>query len=819
MDDFQQSVILAVAFALISPCAGFAESGSETVLLDGWRFHRGSVSCAEKPLFDDSGWECVRIPHDWAISGEFDRSIDVQVTAIRQDGEEMPHVHTGRTGALPWPGEGWYRRRVEIPAGVQHAELVFDGAMNQPVVYVNGEEAGRWANGYNSFVVDVSQFLDGGSEPSSLAVAVHLTNPPNSSRWYPGSGLFRPVRLIVGGETGLVTWGTYARTTLLAEDEGRMTVRTRVRRARNGDKVRWRLLDPSGASAAEELRDVMGGEAFAVLVVAKPRPWTPETPSLYSLETSLVRGDAVLDRKVIRTGLRTVAFTGEGFMLNGKKRVFRGVCLHHDFGPLGAAFNRAAFRRQLRLLREMGCDSIRTSHNMPAPWRMDICDEEGFMVMAESFDMWVSPECPNDYSRDFVEWWERDLTNLLECHRNHPSIVMWSIGNEIHEDDAALVRQYSVRMVDLCHRLDPSRPVTLCTDRPDEYSASGALQVLDVPALTYRLHRYRFMHENSQCGIVLGGETASTFSSRGVYHFPALARPDATHPDGQCSSYDLEHGSWSNLPDDDWAMQDDNAWAVGEFVWTGFDYLGEPTPYKEYWPSRSSYFGIFDLAGLPKDRYWLYRTRWNRESPTLHVLPHWTWPERVGKSTPVYCYTSYPSAELFVNGKSQGRRTRDSSSRLDRYRLRWNDVVYEPGELKIVAYDATGRQVAEKTVHTAGAPHHLSVVADRTSLAAPTTNDTPDLAFVTVRVLDKDGNLCPDAAIRLNFSASGAVGFKAVCNGDATSLESFAKPTMQTFNGELVVVVEAKSGGDGVLSISASGLPVSDVEFTVDRTQ
>ena len=792
-------------------------SAAETLLLDGWRFFKGGAPGAEKPSFDDSSWQTVRIPHDWAIGGEFDRSIDLQVTAIRQDGEVVPHEHTGRTGALPWPGEGWYRRRVEVPSGIRHAELVFDGAMNHPVVYVNGEEAGRWENGYNSFVVDVSRFLDKGEGTSVLSVAVHLTNPPNSSRWYPGSGLFRPVRLVVGGEEGLATWGTFVRTTRLSEDEGRMTVSTRVRGARKGSKVRWRLSDPSGTCVAEVSRDVMDGEASAVLTVANPHPWTPETPSLYSLETVLVRGSEVLDRNVTRTGLRTVAFTGDGFMLNGKRRAFRGVCMHHDFGPLGAAFSTAAFRRQLRLLRELGCDSIRTSHNMPAPWRMDICDEEGFMVMAESFDMWVSRECANDYSRDFPEWWERDLTNLLECHRNHPSIVMWSIGNEIHENDASIVRRYAKLMTELCHRLDPSRPVTLCTDRPDAYTAAGALQVLDVPALTYRLPRYGFMHENSPCGIVLGGETASTFSSRGAYHFPAEPKPNATHPDGQSSSYDLEHGSWSNLPDDDWAMQDDHSWAVGEFVWTGFDYLGEPTPYKEYWPSRSSYFGIFDLAGLPKDRYWLYRSRWNRESPTLHVLPHWTWPGREGEVTPVYCYTSYPSAELFVNGRSQGRRTKDASTRLDRYRLRWNDVRYEPGELKVVAYDASGRQMGERVVRTAGAPHHLSVKADRTCLVAPSLNDTPDLAFVTVRVVDNGGMLCPNAAIRLCFSASGAVGFKAACNGDATSLESFGKPTMLTFNGELVVVVEAESIGEGRLSVSSEGFPSAEVKFTVKR--
>ena len=491
------------------------------------------------------------------------------------------------------------------------------------------------------------------------------------------------------------------------------------------------------------------------------------------------------------------------------------MCLHHDLGPLGAAFNKSAFRRQLRLLKEIGVDSVRTSHNMPAPDQMDICDEEGVMVMAESFDMWMTPETPNDYSRHFREWWRRDLENLLLCHRSHPSIVMWSIGNEIHEDDTAAVRDIAEQMTEMCHRMDPTRPVVFVTDRPDAYTASGAIQATDIPALTYRLPRYGFMHEHSPIGLVLGGETASTFSSRGCYHFPDEVVVNAEHSDGQSSSYDLEHGSWSNLPDDDWAMQDDHPWAIGEFVWTGFDYLGEPTPYKTYWPSRSSYFGMFDLAGIPKDRAWLYRSRWRKDSPTLHVLPHWTWPDRVGKKTPVYVYTSYPEAELFVNGVSQGRRRRDPSSRLDRYRLRWRDVVYEPGEIRVVAFDSTGKAVAEKRVRTAGKACRLDAAADRTELLALRPGDTPDLAFVTVRVVDADGNLCPDSDVRLNFAASGAVRFKAACNGDATSLEPFVRPTMKAFHGQLIVVVEALHEGEGTLEVSAEGLSPVTVRLNV----
>ena len=789
-------------FLVCCAACAFSCSAMSVVLplLDGWKFSA-----------DGKNWQNVSIPHDWAIGGEFSETNDLQITKIVQDGEVCERRHTGRTGALPWPGRGWYRRALCIPEGTEHAELVFDGAMSEAVVSADGVEVGRWMNGYNSFIVEIPV--------STKSVEVALNNPPSSSRWYPGSGLIRPVRLVTGGKVGIATWGNWILTTELAADAASVAVTTRIRGASDKCDVEWTLRKPDGEIVAQTSASASDVEVSCLLRIPSPQLWSPESPALYRLETKLKKGAVVLDARKDRVGIRTAGFTREGFFLNGKKRPFRGVCLHHDLGPLGAAFNKSAFRRQIRLLKEIGVDSIRTSHNMPAPDQMDICDEEGIMVMAESFDMWMTPKTPNDYSRHFKAWWRRDLENLLLCHRSHPSIVMWSIGNEVNEKDTAAVRDIAEKMTEMCHRMDPTRPVVFVTDRPDAYTASGAIQVTDVPTLTYRLPRYGFMHEHSPIGLVLGGETASTFSSRGCYHFPDEVGVNAEHADGQSSSYDLEHGSWSNLPDDDWAMQDDHPWASGEFVWTGFDYLGEPTPYKTYWPSRSSYFGLFDLAGIPKDRAWLYRCRWRRDVPTLHVLPHWTWPGREGLVTPVYVYTSYPEAELFVNGVSQGRRRRDRSSRLDRYRLRWRNVVYEPGELKVVAYGHDGCAAAEKTVCTAGEPFQLCVQADRTHLVAPSTYDTPDLAFARMQVMDKDGNFCPDATVRLNFVASGAVEFKAVCNGDATSLESFVKPTMLTFKGELIVVVEAKSVGEGALSISAEGFPASEIKFTVMRAQ
>ena len=771
-------------------------------LLDRWQFSRDRVA-----------WETVSVPHDWGIGGAFHETNDLQVARIEQDGEVSDRRHTGRTGALPWPGRGWYRWRLEIPAGTEYAELVFEGAMAEAEVFADGIKVGEWKNGYNAFVVPIP--------PTAKEVEVALNNPPASSRWYPGSGLIRPVRLVVGGKTGIATWGNYVRTLSLAKGAATVAVDTRVRGAADGCRVRWTLFAPGGDMVAAADAPVgADGVAGGTLDVREPRPWSPESPTLYRLRTELVRNGRVTDARTDRVGIRMAGFTGEGFFLNGVRRPFRGVCLHHDLGPIGAAFNASAFRRQLRLLREIGVDSIRTAHNMPSPDQMDICDEEGFMVMAESFDMWMTPETPNDYARHFRAWWRRDLENLLRCHRSHPSIVMWSIGNEIHEADANAVRDVAREMTGICHQMDPTRPVVLVTDQPDAYTASGAIQETDVPALTYRLPRYAFMREHSPIGLVLGGETASTFSSRSCYHFPDEVVVNAEHPDGQSSSYDLEHGSWSNLPDDDWAMQDDHPWAIGEFVWTGFDYLGEPTPYKERWPSRSSYFGLFDLAGLPKDRAWLYRTRWRKDSPTLHVLPHWTWPGREGQVTPVYVYTSWPEAELFVNGVSQGRRRRNPASRLDRYRLRWRDVVYSPGELKVVAFDGTGAVRAEKVVKTAGAPSALWVEPEIPWVAQSRPGEMPELAWFRIRVVDKDGNVCPQADSRIDVRVSGSARFWGICKGDATSLESFVQPTMKAFHGELVVTVEAgREAGHCRVHAVSEGLKAAWSEIQVRQME
>ena len=777
--------LFATIIALAGVFAASAQAHQETNI-SKWQF---SQTGAE--------WKAVTVPHDWAISGPFDKKWDLQVVAIKENGEDKPTEHSGRSGSLPWIGKGFYKTTVHIAEGTAYAELKFDGAMADPEVSVNGKKAGHWAYGYNAFRVDITPYIHTGDN----LIEVVLENEEESNRWYPGGGIYRPVTLIThANKSRLDLWGLQMQT--LSIDGGRalIDIRHEGKDIPADAMLKVTVTDKGGkvVANASSPADGMGGFHTQVSI-ADPQLWSPETPYLYDVKLSLVADGKTLDVQHQKLGVRTVKFSAEGgFQLNGVTRKIKGVCLHHDLGPLGAAVNKAAIIRQIRIMKDMGADAIRTSHNMPSTMQMEVCDSMGMMVMAESFDGWKDPKVRNGYGKLWDEWWQKDITNLILNHRNHPSIIMWSVGNEIPEQwKPEGVERYKY-LTALCHRLDPSRQVTCGMDQPDGTMWAGFAQVADVPGYNYRVHKYEEMMKRLPQGFLLGSETASTVSSRGEYFFPDTVAPNKEHSNGQCSGYDVEHCWWSNLPDDDWKMQDDYNWVTGEFVWTGFDYLGEPTPYDKYWPSRSSYFGIVDLAGLPKDRFFLYRSHWNKNEHTIHLLPHWTWTGREGQVTPVYCYTDYPSAELFVNGKSQGRITKNKDSRLDRYRLRWQNVKYEKGEIKVVVYDEQGNKAGEKTVKTAGKPAKLQLTADRSTIAA----DGSDLAFITVSLTDKNGTLCPDADHSLEFKVTGAATFNSVCNGDATSLEVFTEPTMKLFHGQLVVVVQASTApGKATLSV------------------
>ena len=747
----KKTMMLAAVVAAVA-----AEAAQVIKLSDGWEFRRaGGV------------WERVTVPHDWAIAGPFDKEIDKQVVAIVENGEKKAGEKTGRTGSLPFIGEGEYRRTVTIPSGTGYASLVFDGVMSEPEVFCDGVKVGEWKSGYNAFEVELP------TKAGEHQILVKAKNRAESSRWYPGAGIIRPVKLVLGNAVGVKTWGS----AIWSPDLKTVKVKTECR----GEvgRIAHRVLLGDREVAASETGTLTGDF----------EPWSPENPRLYTLVTEVYAKDGTLaDRKEERFGVRTLKYGDGKFLLNGTARKFKGVCLHHDLGPLGAAFDKDAFRRQMTLLKEMGCDSLRTSHNMPGEEQLEVCDELGIMVMAESFDSWQLAKVKNGYNLFFDDWWKKDVRNLVEKCRNHPSVVMWSIGNEVYEQNMDAGAALSRALQEECHKYDPdpNRKVTQGLSWMPNAIKNGLNAVMEIPAVTYRLPFYEAMYKDTKTGIVLGAETASTVSSRGEYFFPVVPTNCPSHANLQCTSYDVEWTPWSNLPDDDWATQDDHPWTIGEFVWTGFDYLGEPYPYDTAWPSRSAYFGILDLAGIPKDRYWLYRSRWNETSHTLHLVPHWTFPGREGQVTPVYCYTDFDEAELFVNGKSQGRIRKNPKSRLDRYRLRWNDVVYQPGELKVVAYDRNGAAALTETVRTAGAPAKVTLEKRRFG----------KLLFVTAKIVDANGTLCPDAADNLSVSCGRGLRFKAICNGDATSLESFVEPHMKAFHGQLVAIFEGE--GDEV---------------------
>lgn len=789
---------------------------SEYLLEKGWKFTKGEVSNAEMPAFNDAKWETVDIPHDWAIFGPFDKNNDLQNVAVTQNFETQASLKTGRTGGLPYVGIGWYRTTFHSTPGKQ-TTLIFDGAMSEARVFVNGKEACFWPCGYNSFYCDVTSLVNEDGKNSTLAV--RLENRPQSSRWYPGAGLYRNVHVVTTEKIHVPVWGTQITTPYVKDEYASVCLRTTILNAGKTElTVVTDIMDADGQVVSTKTNKgvINHGQPFTQnFIVERPKLWSPETPVLYKAVSKIYSGDTLLDTYSTRFGIHTIEYIADkGFYLNGKRRKFQGVCNHHDLGPLGAAINVAALRHQLTLLKEMGCDAIRTSHNMPAPELVELCDEIGFMMMLEPFDEWDIAKCDNGYHRFFNEWAEKDMVNMLRQYRNNPCVVMWSIGNEVPTQWSPEGYKVAKFLQDICHREDPTRPVTCGMDQVKSVLANGFAAMLDIPGLNYRAHLYDEAYERLPQNIILGSETSSTVSSRGVYKFPVERKAGAMYDDHQSSSYDLEYCNWSNIPDIDFARAEDHEWTIGQFVWTGFDYLGEPSPYDtNAWPNHSSMFGIIDLASIPKDRYYLYRSVWNKEAETLHILPHWNWEGREGEKTPVFVYTNYPSAELFINGKSYGRQTKHKNGTVEnRYRLMWHDAVYQPGEVRVVAYDEQGNPVAEKTVRTAGKPHHIELVTDCSSLQA----DGKDLAYVTLRIVDKDGNLCPNDGRLVSFKVKGAGKYRASANGDPTCLDLFHKPEMHAFGGMLTVIVQSgEKTGEIELQATAKGIKTGTIRIPV----
>ncbi|MDB4335140.1 DUF4982 domain-containing protein, partial [bacterium] len=759
-------------------------------------------------------WQIIKVPHDWAISGAFDEDIDAQTVMVWQDGDKVPGLRTGRTGALPYVGVGWYRKEIVIPQSYKgkKVSLEFDGAMSHAQIYMNGNYVGEWPYGYASFSMDITPFIKLGE---TNVVAVRLKNEELSSRWYSGAGIYREVRLLATHPVHVIYNGTYITTPEITEKDAIVKVVTNIQGV-NGETVDviTSIFDEQGnrIDFDKEVVSKQGENAVtSELKVAEPMLWSLEKPNLYIAKIEILQNGELIDNYESRFGIRDIEFdANKGFFLNGVPTKMNGVCLHHDLGPLGAAYNHSAMRYRLKMLKEMGCNAIRTSHNPMAPQMLDLCDEMGFLVIDEAFDEWQYVKCKNGYNTLFKEWGAKDLTAFLHRDRNHPSVILWSIGNEVKEQNKEDGRVIAENLIRICKQEDPTRLVTVGMNNPNSALKYKWNEIFDVLGYNYKPHMYQKSHQMYPDRPVLGSETASTVSSRGEYFFPAKNRQALNRPSLHCSSYDLEYPSWATTPDTEFAAQDDMSFVLGEFVWTGFDYLGEPTPYNAEWPSRSSYFGIIDLCGIPKDRFYLYQSRWTKKE-VLHLLPHWNWENNEQKLIPVHCYTSFETAELFLNGKSLGKRTKNKNKLYERYRLVWDDVKYEAGELRVVGY-RDGEAIAESVMKTAGEPAVIRIEADRDNLLS----NNNDIAFVTVGVYDKEGNLCPKANNQIQFEVSGAGRFKAVGNGDPTSLESFVQPTRKLFNGKAMLLVESGAlSGEIFVKAFADGLKSDDIIILV----
>ena len=786
----------------------------------------GSAVSYTQPGFDDQGWRHLNLPHDWGIEGPFKL--------------EYP----GESGKLPWWGVAWYRKHFDVPASDagRQCYLDLDGAMSYAAVWCNGRFVGGWPYGYASWRVDLTPFLKPG-EPNVLAI--RLDNPQDSSRWYPGSGIYRHVWLEKTAPVHVAHWGSYVTTPQVTDEQASVTVSTTVdnRSATDADIAVHTDLFACGPDGHPMGSAVASGKAAHVTVraggsqiayeqamVDKPRRWDVSSPNLYVAVTTVEQDHRPVDRCETTFGIRTILFTTDnGFLLNGKRVQLQGVCDHHDLGALGNALNDRALQRQLEILRGMGCNAIRTSHNPPAPELLAFCDRLGILVMDESFDMWEIPKKHNGYSLLFDDWHDRDQRMLVRRDRNHPSVILWSVGNEIPEQGRPQGPAMAAELSGDVRMEDYSRPTTYaCSDTKGGYD--GYEKAVDVFGYNYRPDEYGKFRAANPTIPIFGSETASTVSSRGEYFFPPTGPGSNTSQNLQVTSYDLRG---TRLPDAEFKGLDQYPFTAGEFVWTGFDYLGEPSPYSKAFTtrismsdparqaqvdqelkdtgkievsSRSSYFGIIDLAGFPKDRYYLYQSRWRPDFPMAHLLPHWTWPERVGQVTPVYVYTSGDEAELFLNGESLGRRKREPLV----YRLKWEDVKYAPGELKVVAYK-DGKPWATDVVKTAGAAAKIALQADRAQLAA----DGTDLSFVSVTVTDTDGVPAPRAANAVHFSVSGSAEVIATDNGDATSFEPFQAPEHRAFNGKCLAIVRTRRGAPGTITVraEAEGLTPSSVEL------
>lgn len=796
-------LIKAVKFLSLFCCLFLAANlvhGREIVSFNrDWKFAKGNPANAALRNFEDSSWEKIHLPHDWAICGPVDSLGD------------------GETGKLPWRGEAWYRKTFLLnpnDAG-KRVYFLFDGIMARPKIYINGQLAGEWDYGYNSFYLDVSELIDFNKDN---VIAIHVDTRKHGSRWYPGAGIYRKIQMIITDPVHVGIWGIGISTPEVRDAWATVRVLATVHNRSSQDKkvtIESTILSPTGRPLTTSYDQKVIGAGQPVefeqwFTLIRPQRWDIDHPVLYAVKTMLMRDNQICDSSLTYFGIRTFQFTAnDGFHLNGRRVQLKGVNLHHDHGPLGAAFYPRAMARQLEIMREMGCNAIRTSHNVCAPELLDLCDRMGFLVFNEAFDKWdekadILPET------DFFEFGERNLRNFVLRDRNHPSVIIWSVGNEMRDVQPNInggLRKLQA-MVGYVRKYDPTRPVTMACDMPNTVHWRH-FDYYDVHSWNYG-RRYLPARNAEPNKPVIISESGSTVSTRGFYELPLPTHKIDFTDSRQVSSYDLNAPWWADLPDDNFMWQEQDRYICGEFVWTGFDYLGEPTPYDDWrakegkitqWQvSRNSYFGIVDLCGIPKDRYYLYRSQWAPEKTTVHILPHWNWEGSEGQAIPVFVYTNGDAAELFLNGKSLGLRSKNPRSDVptERYRLMWPRVRYEPGELQAIAYQE-GQKIGEAIVRTAGPAAYLKLTPDRSTISA----SGEDLCYVLVEAFDKNHNPCPQADNLVQFTIQGPATIASVGNGNPQSLEPFVADRCRLFHGKAMLIVRSELDQRGNVRISA----------------
>ncbi|MBK7106481.1 MAG: DUF4982 domain-containing protein [Ignavibacteriae bacterium] len=797
-----KKIILIILFSFIS--VQIFSSEYKNFNFD-WKFSKGNFPKAENIYFDDSDWQSVNVPHDWAIYGPLDKMGDPE------------------TAKLPWKGEGWYRKIFKMEKALEGKKIffIFDGVMAFPKIYINGKLAYQWDYGYNSFHFDATNFIKFGEEN---LIAVYVDTRNHESRWYPGAGIYRKVQMIISDPIHINIWGTNISTPKASMENTDVRTFTKITNSNKSEEkiiLKSLVIDPNGNEIFQEIdtSQFKGEYEFEQWFrFPNPKLWDVENPNLYSLKSIVIVNNRIVDTLTSRFGIRSIKFTADdGFHLNVKRVRLQGVCLHQDHGPLGSAFNKRAMERQLEILKDMGCNAIRTSHNIPAPELLDLCDEMGFLVIDEAFDKWDKKGDLLD-DKDFNEWAERNITNFILRDRNHPSIILWSIGNEMWEIGANTHGSYNklVEMISHYRKLDPTRPITM-VDADVESVKWHFNQLVDVHSWNYS-RRYESARKADPSKCVIITESASTVSTRGYYTFPLPEKKDDFYlNDLQISSYDMNSPWWAEPAEQDFAWQEEDKFVAGEFVWTGFDYLGEPTPYNYFLTEQgiiskkktavSSYFGIIDLCGIPKDRYYIYRSHWLPNEKTIHILPHWNWKGKEGEIIPVHVHTNADYGELFLNGKSLGKKFKipQSENIFEKYRLMWNDVKYESGELKVVVYKDE-KYYGEKILKTADESYSIRLTPDRTNL----NSGGEDLSYILIEALDKNGNLTPLAENEINFEISDNAEIAGVGNGNPQSYNQFKSNKVKLFYGKAMLILTSIKDKKGKIKILAKSKGLKD---------